>query len=153
MDVAQEVQDRAHEIPQLPSSFLLDVCDATCNTNQFCAFNSHLLLIQLRDPSATLHLVGEVQLCVHYFVYDTTGHPRIPDAPVMIDVLSAALDASYAIGVVFIFFALQYPYNGTIGLHSIQTWWGNTVYLDTADAKGTPFKTLADGQTFGPTTW
>ncbi|KAF8260559.1 OPT oligopeptide transporter protein-domain-containing protein [Lactarius quietus] len=68
-------------------------------------------------------------------------------------VLSAALDASYAIGAVFIFFTLQYPGNGNIGLNSIQNWWGNTVYLNTADAKGTPFKTLSDGQTFGPKSW
>ena len=71
----------------------------------------------------------------------------------MIDVLSAALDASYSLGVVFIFFTLQYPYNGTIGLNTIQQWWVNTVYLNTADAMGAPIKTLADGQTFGPTTW
>ncbi|KAF8258596.1 OPT oligopeptide transporter [Lactarius quietus] len=68
-------------------------------------------------------------------------------------ILSAALDASYAIGVVFIFFALQYPDNGNIGLNSIQNWWGNTVFLNTADAKGTPIKTVADGQTFGPKSW
>ena len=71
----------------------------------------------------------------------------------MIDVLAAALDASYALGVVFIFFTLQYPYNGSIGLNTIQKWWGNTVYLDTADAAGIPIKSLADGQTFGPTSW
>ncbi|KAF8263206.1 hypothetical protein EI94DRAFT_1598528, partial [Lactarius quietus] len=68
-------------------------------------------------------------------------------------VLSAALDASYAIGIVFIFFTLQYPDNGNIGLNSIQNWWGNTVFLNTADAKGTPLKTLSDGKTFGPKSW
>ncbi|KAF8264395.1 OPT oligopeptide transporter [Lactarius quietus] len=68
-------------------------------------------------------------------------------------VLSAALDASYAIGTVFIFFALQYPDHGSIGLNSIQAWWGNNVFLNTADAKGTPVMTVADGQTFGPKTW
>ncbi|KAF8264397.1 OPT oligopeptide transporter protein-domain-containing protein [Lactarius quietus] len=66
---------------------------------------------------------------------------------------SAALDASYVVGTVFIFFALQYPDNGNIGLNSIQNWWGNTVFLNMADAKGTPLKTLSDGQTFGPKTW
>lgn len=71
----------------------------------------------------------------------------------MIDVLSAALDASYSIGTVVIFFALQYPKNGTIGLNTIQTWWGNTVYTNTADYQGIPFKTLEEGQTFGPTSW
>ncbi|KAF8263832.1 OPT oligopeptide transporter [Lactarius quietus] len=68
-------------------------------------------------------------------------------------VLSAALDAGYAIGVVFIFFTLQYPDNGNIGLSTIQNWWGNTVFLNTADAKGTPLRTLSDGQTFGPKSW
>ncbi|KAF8256397.1 hypothetical protein EI94DRAFT_1793434 [Lactarius quietus] len=79
----------------------------------------------------------------------------IPDAPEMIDVLSATLDASYAVGVVFIFifFTLQYLGNGNIGQNSIQNWWGNTVYLNPADAKGTPLKTLSDGQTFGPKSW
>ncbi|KAF8259670.1 OPT oligopeptide transporter protein-domain-containing protein [Lactarius quietus] len=68
-------------------------------------------------------------------------------------VLSGALDAGYAFGVAFIFFTLQYPDNGNMGLNSIQNWWGNRVFLNTADAKGTPFKTLSDGQTFGPKSW
>ncbi|KAN0135066.1 oligopeptide transporter [Lactarius tabidus] len=68
-------------------------------------------------------------------------------------ILSAALDASYSISMVFIFFTLQYPENGRIGLNTIQTWWGNTVYTKTADFQGIPFKTLAEGQTFGPTSW
>ena len=71
----------------------------------------------------------------------------------MIDVLSAALDSSYAVGAVVIFFALQYPNNGKIGLNSVQNWWGNTVYANTADAAGVPNKHLADGQKFGPTRW
>ena len=71
----------------------------------------------------------------------------------MIDILSAALDASYSIGMVFIFFTLQYPQNGNIGLNTIQTWWGNTVYTKTADYQGVPYKTLTEGQTFGPATW
>ncbi|KAI9457240.1 OPT oligopeptide transporter [Lactarius psammicola] len=68
-------------------------------------------------------------------------------------VLSGALDASYAVGSIVIFFALQYPDNGNIGLNSIQQWWGNTVYMKTADAAGVPDRILPDGQTFGPTTW
>ena len=87
------------------------------------------------------------------FVCYTLVYPQIPDAPEMIDVLSGALDAAYAIGVVFIFFTLQYPDKGYIGLHSIQNWWGNTVFLKTADARGTPIKTPSDGQTFGPKSW
>ena len=71
----------------------------------------------------------------------------------MIDILSAALDASYSIGYVFIFFALQYPQNDNIGFNTIQIWWGNTVYSKTADYQGVPLKTLAEGQTFGPATW
>ncbi|KAN0137489.1 oligopeptide transporter, partial [Lactarius tabidus] len=68
-------------------------------------------------------------------------------------VLSAALDASYSIGTVVIFFTLQYPDNGRIGLNTIQTWWGNTVYTKTADYQGVAFKTLAEGETFGPKSW
>ena len=83
----------------------------------------------------------------------TPGYPWIPDTPEMTDVLSAALDASYAIGVVVIFFTLQYPSNGNIGLNTIQKWWGNTVYKNTADATGVPIKALASGQIFGPTSW
>ena len=71
----------------------------------------------------------------------------------MIDILSAALDASYSISMVVIYLTLQYPENGRIGLNSIQTWWGNTVYTKTADFKGTSFNTLAEGQTFGPKSW
>jgi len=68
-------------------------------------------------------------------------------------VLSAGLDAGLAISTILIFFILQYPKNGTIGEHSIQSWWGNSYPFSTADANGTPLRTLADGQTFGPTTW
>jgi hypothetical protein len=54
---------------------------------------------------------------------------------------------------VLIFFILQYPQNGNIGLHTIQSWWGNTVWLNTADGNKTPLIALADGETFGPATW
>ena len=70
-----------------------------------------------------------------------------------IDVLSAGLDAGYAVGVIIIFFTLQYPKNGTIGLNTIQQWWGNTVYTKTADFTGAPFKTVPDGGKFGPSSW
>jgi hypothetical protein len=69
------------------------------------------------------------------------------------DVLSAGLDAGYAVGVMFIFFALQYPKNGTIGLNSIQAWWGNTVYVTTADFEGVPDRSIPTGGTFGPSSW
>lgn len=69
-------------------------------------------------------------------------------------VLSAALDSGVAISVVLIFFCLQYPKNGTIGLNNIQAWWGNNVFYNTADYLGTPLKTLARGQAaFGPSRW
>jgi hypothetical protein len=42
-------------------------------------------------------------------------------------ILSAALDAGVAVGLIVIFFTVQYPRNGTIGLNTIQAWWGNTV--------------------------
>ncbi|KAF7334639.1 OPT oligopeptide transporter [Mycena venus] len=69
------------------------------------------------------------------------------------DVLSAALDSGVAVSAVLIFFILQYPRNGTIGLNTIQSWWGNTVWLNTADGNKTPLISLADGETFGPSTW
>ena len=88
------------------------------------------------------------------FKFDSLSNPWIPDALGMIDVLSAALDASYAVGTVVIFFALQYPDNGKTGLDSmIKKWWGNTLHTNTADATGVPNKVLGDGQTFGPTNW
>ncbi|QRW10201.1 OPT oligopeptide transporter protein [Ceratobasidium sp. AG-Ba] len=68
-------------------------------------------------------------------------------------VLSAALDSGVAISIVVIFFCLQYPKNGTIGATNIATWWGNTVYSNTADSAGTPLRILADGEKFGPSSW
>uniref|UniRef100_A0A0W0FUN2 Putative small oligopeptide transporter n=1 Tax=Moniliophthora roreri TaxID=221103 RepID=A0A0W0FUN2_MONRR len=65
-------------------------------------------------------------------------------------VLSAALDTGTALGIILIFFCLQYPLNGRIGEHSIQTWWGNTVIFKTSDWNGEPLKTVAPGETFGP---
>ncbi|KAI0321181.1 OPT oligopeptide transporter [Amylostereum chailletii] len=68
-------------------------------------------------------------------------------------VLSAGLDSGFVIGSLLIFFCLQYPKNGTIGLTTIQTWWGNKGAFDTADVAGTPWRSLAEGETFGPTSW
>ncbi|KAF8147395.1 OPT oligopeptide transporter protein-domain-containing protein [Crassisporium funariophilum] len=68
-------------------------------------------------------------------------------------VLSAALDSGVAISAVLIFFCLQYPLNGSIGLNTVQTWWGNSVPFTTADALGTPMLTLKEGDFFGPRTW
>ncbi|EIN07938.1 small oligopeptide transporter [Punctularia strigosozonata HHB-11173 SS5] len=68
-------------------------------------------------------------------------------------VLSAALDSGVAVSIIIIFFCLQFPKNGTIGENSILTWWGNTVYLNNGDANGVTMKTLAPGETFGPSHW
>ncbi|KAJ6605339.1 small oligopeptide transporter [Mycena vulgaris] len=72
-------------------------------------------------------------------------------------VLSAALDSGVAVGILVIFFALQFPKNGTIGTTNILTWWGNTVPVVGADygpnGAGTPVQALAPGETFGPSTW
>ncbi|KAG2117614.1 OPT oligopeptide transporter [Suillus clintonianus] len=48
-------------------------------------------------------------------------------------ILSAGLDAGVAISLIVIFFTLQMP-KGGITLN----WWGNTVWMNTADALGTP---------------
>jgi hypothetical protein len=70
-------------------------------------------------------------------------------------------------------YSLQYPKNGAIGATTLGTWWGkpytfinspedrfltfvysgNTVFTNNADALGTPMKTVAPGETFGPTRW
>ncbi|KAH7920260.1 OPT oligopeptide transporter [Leucogyrophana mollusca] len=68
-------------------------------------------------------------------------------------VLSAALDCGLAVAVVLIFFCLQYPKNGTIGAGSIAEWWGNNVYLNTADGKGVRYRPIPESGTFGPTKW
>jgi OPT family small oligopeptide transporter len=62
--------------------------------------------------------------------------------------LSTGLDFGVLLGLVVIFFTLQLP-KGGIELN----WWGNTVWQQTADAQMIPLKTLAPGQTFGPTSW
>jgi hypothetical protein len=51
-------------------------------------------------------------------------------------ILSAGLDAGLALAAVLIFFALVYPRGGTIGAHTVQKWWGNTVWQNTLDAAG-----------------
>lgn len=69
--------------------------------------------------------------------------------PCLTDVLSAALDSGVAIGAILVFFCLQFPKNGTVGLSTIETWWGNTVYTKTADWNAIPLKTVPPGGTFG----
>jgi OPT family small oligopeptide transporter len=67
-------------------------------------------------------------------------------------VLSAALDSGVAISAILIFFILQYPKNGTIGV-GVQNWWGNLGFRNNADGLYSPLKTLGPGETFGPSTW
>lgn len=63
-------------------------------------------------------------------------------------ILSAALDAGVALSVIVIFFCVQYPKGGVE-----VNWWGNSVWMNNADANGIPFKAIPDGTTVGPTTW
>jgi len=63
-------------------------------------------------------------------------------------ILSLALDFGIAMAALVIFFTVVYPGGG-----KQLNWWGNTVYLNTADFNFLPFKTLPKGQTFGPKTW
>ncbi|PCH41947.1 small oligopeptide transporter, partial [Wolfiporia cocos MD-104 SS10] len=72
-------------------------------------------------------------------------------------VLSAALDGGTTVSTILIYFwqvierlsNLQYPQNGRIGEHTIQQWWGNTVFKNTTDWNSVPMKGLPAGQTFG----
>ncbi|KAJ7198818.1 small oligopeptide transporter, partial [Mycena pura] len=48
-------------------------------------------------------------------------------------VLSAALDAGTAVGLILVFFCLQYPLHGSIGGKSVLEWWGNQVFTHTLD--------------------
>lgn len=64
-------------------------------------------------------------------------------------ILSAALDAGIAFSMIVIFLALGLPKTGGIQLE----WWGNTVWMNTADANGTPFKPLPESGFVGPATW
>jgi hypothetical protein len=45
--------------------------------------------------------------------------------------------------------SLQFPLSGTIGANTIQQWWGNRVYKETADWQYVPLKTVSSGTTFG----
>jgi hypothetical protein len=59
------------------------------------------------------------------------------------------MDSGVAVSIILIFFCLQYPNNGTIGLNTIQAWWGNNVFLNTADGKALPLLKVPAGSTFG----
>ncbi|KAJ7581435.1 OPT oligopeptide transporter [Mycena floridula] len=62
-------------------------------------------------------------------------------------ILSAALDAGVALAIIVIFFCIQMP-RGGISLK----WWGNTVWIETADAMGLPLL-VSETPLFGPTAW
>ena len=55
--------------------------------------------------------------------------------------------------IIVVYFALQYPKNGNLGINTIQAWWGNTVSINTADfgpeGGGTPLLVMPDGKPFG----
>jgi len=63
-------------------------------------------------------------------------------------ILSLALDFGVGMAALVIFFTVVYPGGG-----QDLKWWGNTVYLNTADFNFLPLKTVPDGQIFGPKTW
>ncbi|ETW75392.1 oligopeptide transporter [Heterobasidion irregulare TC 32-1] len=67
-------------------------------------------------------------------------------------VLSAALDAGTTVGVLLVYFCLQYPLQGGIGRDNVQKWWGNSVFMRTADWNSPALK-VSEGPTFGPTSW
>jgi len=50
-------------------------------------------------------------------------------------------------------YSLEYPLNGQIGINTIQTWWGNTVFTKTGDWNSVSLKTVPPGMTFGPSKW
>jgi hypothetical protein len=50
---------------------------------------------------------------------------------------------------VIVFYALQYPKNGTIGQSSVLKWWGDSVYTEPAEYMSVPYKTIANGEIFG----
>ncbi|KAE8356743.1 OPT oligopeptide transporter protein-domain-containing protein [Aspergillus coremiiformis] len=64
-------------------------------------------------------------------------------------ILAAALDTGLALSGIIIFFCISYP--GAV----FPQWWGNTVYLNTADGDGTPWKKIPEVGYFGPAngTW
>ncbi|KAL4924224.1 small oligopeptide transporter, OPT family [Aspergillus undulatus] len=61
-------------------------------------------------------------------------------------VLSAALDSGVAVSTIVIFFCIMLP-AGPL------RWWGNEVFMRTADGRGTPWKVVPPGEKFGPDVW
>lgn len=63
--------------------------------------------------------------------------------------LSAALDSGVAVSTIIIFFTLEYPDRGNVGKNTIQSWWGNTVHVNTADGLKQALWTVPANKTFG----
>jgi len=63
--------------------------------------------------------------------------------------LSAALDSGLALGMITIFLTLGLAKSGGVQF----TWWGNTVYLNTADAEGRAFRSIPESGIVGPSSW
>ncbi|KAM0747306.1 OPT-domain-containing protein [Meredithblackwellia eburnea MCA 4105] len=63
-------------------------------------------------------------------------------------IVSGALDVGTALSILFMFFTLQLPKNGTIFVN----WWGNNVFANTLDWMGGSLK-VAPEEGFGPTSW
>jgi len=64
-------------------------------------------------------------------------------------ILSAALDAGLVLSMAVIFFTLQVWTPGGVNIN----WWGNNVWMNTADANGIPLKPFPASGTIGPSTW
>lgn len=62
--------------------------------------------------------------------------------------LSAALDSGLAFGIVIVFFVFIYP-----GWMKDFSWWGTEVYKQGCDWQACSFRTVKDGERFGPETW
>ncbi|KAK5008617.1 hypothetical protein LTR28_003738 [Elasticomyces elasticus] len=64
-------------------------------------------------------------------------------------VLAAALDTGTALAGIIIFFAVSYPG------YSFPAWWGNTVFVNTADGEGVAWMAMPESGRFGPAngTW
>ncbi|TQW00189.1 OPT oligopeptide transporter [Cordyceps javanica] len=62
--------------------------------------------------------------------------------------LSAALDSGLAFGIVVVFFGFIYP-----GWMANFHWWGTEVYKQGCDWQACSYKTVPDGQHFGPPDW
>ncbi|KAK7420050.1 hypothetical protein QQZ08_010578 [Neonectria magnoliae] len=62
--------------------------------------------------------------------------------------LSAALDSGLAFGIVVVFFGFIYP-----GWMDGFKWWGTEVYKQGCDWQACAYKTVPEGEHFGPDTW